>query len=454
VDEKTPSIFSADEWPSAKPSDDITPRSRLASPASADGPALGAPQETRTIRHASEVFPATPERSEGSDAPAQRSARLPPVTPDATSSRPEVASAAAAAGSLMQPARHVLRALLMRLDRLPAIAAAALGFGVLSAIAAAALLWPASRSTADARGVAFQDQRRWQDGQVQKPVVVPVVVKATAPVDAAVPAIKSAAAPPPAIAPTVAVPTVCGGVEPKTTPLAAGMMSLAFRSSCHRQQALTLSYGGLEFKRRFDVDGGLDVTIDCIFGASVPVNVTFADGKGLSVQTSCLDLDRVSKIAVVWRQPVDLDLQVFEKPAAPGVVGQISRVHPGVRDTARALSSTERAARGFLSSIGSAKSHDGSDGVRMTVYTAFHPPQATTQTIPVAIDFATRGETAAGDTCIGGRLADPTYEVVRLTARGQVTREDGQFAALTCGTVVAPPLRFNQSLHAPMRIRN
>jgi hypothetical protein len=44
--------------------------------------------------------------------------------------------------------------------------------------------------------------------------------------------------------------------------------------------------------------------------------------------------------------------------------------------------------------------------------------------------------------------------VVRLTARGQVTREDGQFAALTCGTVVAPALRFNQSLHAPMRIRN
>jgi hypothetical protein len=232
------------------------------------------------------------------------------------------------------------------------------------------------------------------------------------------------------------------------------MMSIAMRAACLRQQPVTLSYGGLDFKRRFDAEGTLDVAIDCVFGASVPVTISLADGKSISVPAVCRDLDRVSKVAVVWRQPVDLDLQVFERPAAPGAIGQINSLRPGVRETARELATTERAARGYMSSVAAGKTIDAGDGVRMTVYTAFHPPQTTTQSIPIAVDFASRGDKASGDMCIGGRLSSPAYEVIRLTARGQVTREEGQFAGFVCGAMVAPTLRFNQSLHAPLRIRN
>ena len=74
--------------------------------------------------------------------------------------------------------------------------------------------------------------------------------------------------------------------------------------------------------------------------------------------------------------------------------------------------------------------------------------------IPFAVDFATRGDRADGETCATARHAGPAYEIVRLNSRGQVTREGGQFASLACGTAVPAASRFNTSIHAPLRIRN
>ncbi len=453
-----PSIFMADEWPSQT------------SP-----PAIAAPVVAHPARSVADVFPgaATSDHLRAALTPSPTG--LPPfATPAPENASPDSIGAQSKPGiapprrapptptaDVHAPTHDMMQTIAARLRRLPAMAAAVLGFGVLSAIAATTMLWPDRRGSTDARGVAFQDQRRWQDGQLQKP-------PAAKPIAAAEPVTKMAptpppvaAAPPPPAAPPQPPPAAasataaaCEAVAPKTTALPAGMMSLAVRSACHRQQTVTVSYGGLEFKRRFDPDGALDVAIDCIFGTSAPMTVTYADGRVVSVPVTCQDLERISKLAVIWRNPIDLDLQMFERPAAPGAVGQIGSATPGQRDAARATSITERAARGFLSSIGTAKSLDGADGVRMTVYTAFHPPQTTTQTIPFAIDYVTRGDTASNETCIGGRHANPGYEIVRLTARGQVVREDGQFAAFVCGAVVASTLRFNQSLHAPLRIRN
>ena len=70
----------------------------------------------------------------------------------------------------------------------------------------------------------------------------------------------------------------------------------------------------------------------------------------------------------------------------------------------------------------------------MTVYTSFHAAQGATHTIPFAVDFATRGDRADGETCATARHAGPAYEIIRLNSRGQVTREGGQFASLACGT--------------------
>ncbi len=446
-----PAIFRAEEWPTSGPDTSVS-TAHAAHLSHPPAQPAGVSSDTPTSaleasRSAADVFPPT-SQTPASSGPADQFEAVP--------------RAAMPTASVVEPraVESQRRRLFAPLDRIPAVAAAALGFGVITAVTAAVLMWPGGRSTADARGVAFQDQRRWQDGQVQRPVPAPAV----APVVAKAPPVVERVQPPATLQPPPATPSAanqvaasaatCAAPEPKTIALPAGMMSISVRSSCRRQQAVTVSYAGLEFKRRFDADGGLDMTIDCIFGAAQPVIMTLVDGKTVSVPMSCLDLDRVSKVALIWRQPVDLDLHVFERPAAPGTAGLISMARPGMRDVARDLATTERAARGFMSSLGSAKAYDGADGVRMTVYTAFHPPQTTTQTIPVAIDFATRGDTARGETCVGGSLASPVYEIVRLTARGQVTREEGQFAALTCGAVVAPTFRFNQSLHAPLRIRN
>ena len=108
----------------------------------------------------------------------------------------------------------------------------------------------------------------------------------------------------------------CGQPEVVTEPLDGGLMRIRISGGCRPNEAVQISYGGAEMIRRLDAFGGLDLNLDCFAGAGSAVELRFADGSRKTIAVTANDLDRVSKVAVVWRAAVNLDLHVFEYGAA------------------------------------------------------------------------------------------------------------------------------------------
>ena len=100
--------------------------------------------------------------------------------------------------------------------------------------------------------------------------------------------------------------------EIATEAMSGGRMKLTLKSECRSGQDVKLTYGGATLRQRFDANGYLATVVDCFAGTKDPIELEFAGGLRKSVPTVALDLDRVTKIAVVWQAPVDLDLHAFE----------------------------------------------------------------------------------------------------------------------------------------------
>ncbi len=98
------------------------------------------------------------------------------------------------------------------------------------------------------------------------------------------------------------------------------------------------------------------------------VDVRFGDNTRKTVPVAARDLDKVSKIAVLWRAPVNLDLHVFEYAARHDQAGHLWAKKPSAIATARLASQSEKRGHGFLSAI----DDEQSLGDKIEVYTFLH----------------------------------------------------------------------------------
>ncbi len=241
----------------------------------------------------------------------------------------------------------------------------------------------------------------------------------------------------------------CGQPEVTTEPLDGGLMRIRISGSCRPNEAVQISYGGAELIRRLDASGGLDFNLDCFAGTGSAVELRFADGSRKTVAVTAKDLDRVSKVAVVWRAAVNLDLHVFEYGAAFEAPGHLWAKNPGSQGAVRVLAQAERRGHGFLSAV------DGEQtlGDKVEVYTFFHNDEQVSGAISLALDYETRGEMPSGATCGGGALAEVDFQVVILPRKGQASRQSGVLTRVACGTRISQDARFNQSALPGLRIR-
>lgn len=217
----------------------------------------------------------------------------------------------------------------------------------------------------DPAAPSFRDERRWTPkkapdrastatppatGEPAKAAAVPAASAPAAPSPTPPPLVqKAAVTPPPNPVVKKLAAGACGVPETKTEPLAAGRMQLTLVSSCRAGQEIVWSYGGAEFAAKLDAAGKLDVIVDCFAGATTPVDMTLADGTELSLPVTALDLDKVTKVAVIWRAAVDLDLHAFEYAAQAGEPGHVWSGGPGSLDAARERLDKASRGAGFLS---------------------------------------------------------------------------------------------------------
>ncbi len=244
---------------------------------------------------------------------------------------------------------------------------------------------------------------------------------------------------PPAPTPAVRTgATECGPDRISARAINGGRVEINVDTPCRPGQSVVVRYGVFELKRQLDGAGRGIVILDLFQGKSPAVSLQIGTSPAQPVSLDAVDLSGISKAAVVWQAPVNLDLHIYEYAARHGDAGHI---WPGAPSTAEAAETEARASqrgRGFLST-----SDDGrADGDKVEVYTLWHHAEQRSGLVATALDFETRGAAPSADTCGDGAHASVVYETFLLNARGELSRERGVIAPATCGSQLAGAGRY------------
>ena len=95
--------------------------------------------------------------------------------------------------------------------------------------------------------------------------------------------------------------------------------------------------------RTLAADGRFDLELDLFAGDRRSADLLFADGTRRVIPTLAHDLDRLTKVAVTWKAPVDLDLHAWE-PGPDGAALHVAAERPSAPRAA--LEAVEAGGRG------------------------------------------------------------------------------------------------------------
>ena len=243
----------------------------------------------------------------------------------------------------------------------------------------------------------------------------------------------------------------CPSPDIDVLPRPDGLAEFVLKSQCRKVQIVRIRYAGLEFIRLTDEQGRLEFVLDCIAGDGFPVDFVLADGSQVSKKIATFDLDRVTKIAVVWSAPVNLDLHAFEYAALPGSPGHVWQGVPSSADDAKSLMAKDKRGHGFISTTSSGKER----GTKLEVYTFWHEPEQKAGVINMALDYESRASaTGDAETCGTGLYSDLEYEAVMLDRNRPAKRSFAKFASLDCGVTLSGPARYSHKAVPEITIRS
>jgi hypothetical protein len=226
-------------------------------------------------------------------------------------------------------------------------------------------------------------------------------------------------------------------------------MGLRIDSACRAGEFMQIRYGGIDLIRRIGDSGVLYFDLDLFAGVGKAVDLVFFDGTRKAVPADAKDMDRVSKVALFWKSPINLDVHAFEYAAAYGEAGhRWSRVATDAASTMARAKEGQRG-QGFVSTAA-----DGTGaGLHMEVYTFVHADNEPAGSVALAIDYETRGDMPAGDVCGPGQLANIGYEFRALSRDGQTAGGTGTIRSAPCGTPLTQAVRYQQAGLPTLRFR-
>lgn len=242
---------------------------------------------------------------------------------------------------------------------------------------------------------------------------------------------------------------VCAPADVTAEALRGGRMRITMTSPCRAGQAATVTYGRYRLGTLFDGSGNASLDLDLFLGKTHPVAVLLQDGSRREVVIVAKDLERVTKIAVTWQAPVNLDLHAYEYTAKFDDAGH---VWAGASPSPEAvIEKVERSGRGqgFVSAVANA----ATQGDRVEVYTFWHAAGEQHGVVTMALDYETRGDTPGGETCGDGRLAGIDVTVWRLARGAAPVSERRVLAPVACGAALAREVRFNPDSMPHLTVR-
>ena len=242
----------------------------------------------------------------------------------------------------------------------------------------------------------------------------------------------------------------CAAAQLTADGLASGQSRISLSSPCRKTQSVKLTYGPIELDQTIGADGKLAVVLDMLFDAQQPVVAVFADGSKQSVTPVGLDLDKVTKVAIVWQGPADLEMHAFEYAAFENEPGHVWSGAAQTGDEAKKRTAADGRGHGFLSTLGA----PGSKGGRVQVYTFVHSAGGEPGVVAMRLDYASRGAVPKGDACGSGHLSSVNFDVI-VRERGGVERvESNVIPAANCGEALARTVRLMAGAVPDIRVRN
>ncbi|MEO1492123.1 MAG: hypothetical protein AAFV19_08225 [Pseudomonadota bacterium] len=217
-------------------------------------------------------------------------------------------------------------------------------------------------------------------------------------------------------------------VPPSVTfsPGRAAQTTVAVAAPCLGGTVAEIAYDNLRLAVALDVKGEGSITVPG-FDAYAPGTISFANGESLEVELPFRDLQRVSRVAIVWNAPVALELNALEFGAAYGDEAHVSPANP------RGFREIRKTGGGFLTQ------HTAIDGAgqNVQVYTHLHRQGGNTGAVKLMIDFASRSRDGIAAACGTGEHAAPTFDVLRTYRGGPQRQTRRQLAAMDCSSAVS-----------------
>jgi hypothetical protein len=233
----------------------------------------------------------------------------------------------------------------------------------------------------------------------------------------------------------------CKDVQLSTQAQPAGRFEIKLHSNCLAGRQIKIVYAAHEFVRTIDNAGNMTFLLDLFEGAA-PLALKFDDGSTTNINVTGVSFAQISKVAVIWSTPVNLDLHAFEYLAPQNGPGHVWSKAPASLETAMTAAKEGSRGRGFLST-----SDTGEDaGTHVEVYTFLHNKSQRQGVITLKIDYETRGDTPSGEHCGNGPLAEIEALVVRLRPGGTVEKELVRLGAAPCGEQLPQSKRFNSDM--------
>jgi hypothetical protein len=173
-----------------------------------------------------------------------------------------------------------------------------------------------------------------------------------------------------------------------------GQRQFRIQSPCLKGELVTGRYGGFQIVERFDADGNLAFQLDC-FQGDREVDLTFMDNWHTTNRFCSAVEGTLTKVAIVWRESVDLDLHALEYAAPPGSDYDRSGRNPGSFLTAQSDYFRDGRSHVFMSTVS-----DGQQlGQNVEVYTLVRHPVEQRGLIAMAVGLGSRNSVVGGEPC-------------------------------------------------------
>ncbi|MBS0270424.1 MAG: hypothetical protein JSS54_15820 [Proteobacteria bacterium] len=233
-------------------------------------------------------------------------------------------------------------------------------------------------------------------------------------------------------------------------PLPGGRSKVTVQSPCRHGEDVSLQYGPIAIRRTLDDQGAAELIADMFLGSDAETSVSFADGKQQHLQLAAGDLAEVTKVAIVWDAPVNLDLHAIEYAAAIGEPGDVWSGAPRDAAISAALVARDGRGHGFMSSTDDGKGA----GPKAEVFTFWQKKGQARGAIAMVLDYETRGSAPGGETCGNGRYAQVSVEIIERAIDGAISRQNGLIPSAPCGVALSTAARYQSGVIPDLRIHN